>query len=100
MDEDGRLVGECVPESGNFIHFIHENAGGVTALGLSVGTLAASMQRGGQALPTCRAETPLHELLDTCVATGRSQVWMVDDASRPIGMVTAASILGAIAKGK
>ena len=101
VDEDGRLVGECVPESGNFIHFIHENAGGVTALGLSVGTLAASMQRGGQALPTCRAETPLHELLDTCVATGRSQVWMVDDASgRPIGMVTAAAILAAIAKGK
>ena len=104
VDAVGRLVGEIVPETSHFISALNNakrGTGGITTLSMSAGTLAASMRLhcGSKALPTCTLATPLHELLATCVEAKRSQVWVVDAERRPVGMVTAAAMMGAIRRG-
>jgi Ca2+-binding EF-hand superfamily protein/CBS-domain-containing membrane protein len=98
-DEAGVLIGEIVPETAHFVSNA-DNDGqiGIAALSMTVGKLAATMQKS-QTLPTCRVDTPLHELLNICVATQRSQVWVLDGQGRPVGMVTAAAMMAAICRG-
>lgn len=98
VDEAGKIIGEVVPETAHFISS-PDNGGqiGIAALSQSVDKLAASMQKSAT-LPTCQADTPLHELLRICVESGRGQVWVLDGEERPVGMVTAAA-MGAICRG-
>jgi CBS-domain-containing membrane protein len=101
VDATGGLVGEIVAETSHFISALNDakgGTGGTTALSMSAGALAASMHRhcGSKALPTCTLATPLHELLATFVEAKRGQVWVVDAESMPMGMVTAAAMMGAI----
>jgi len=99
VNEAGKLVGEVVPETAHFVSNA-DNDGqiGIAALSMAVGKLAASMQKSNS-LPTCRADTPLYELLAICVECHRSQVWVLDGDDRPVGMVTAASMMSAICRG-
>ena len=100
VDEAGKIIGEVVPETAHFISNPDNNGQiGIAALSQSVGKLAASMQKSAT-LPTCQVDTPLHVLLRICVASGRGQVWVLDSEKRPVGMVTAAAMMGAICRGE
>jgi CBS-domain-containing membrane protein len=99
VNDAGKLIGEIVPETAHFVSNA-DNDGqiGIAALSMPVGKLAASMQKNST-LPTCRVDTPLYELLATCVKCQRNQVWVLDGEDRPAGMVTAASMMAAICRG-
>jgi len=99
VNEAGKLTGEIVPETAHFVSNA-DNDGqiGIAALSMSVGKLAASMQKSNT-LPTCRVDTPLYEMLAICVKCQRTQVWVLDGEDRPVGMVTAASMMAAICRG-
>lgn len=99
VNEAGKLLGEIVPETAHFIsNADNDGQVGIAALSMPVGKLAACMQKSNT-LPTCRVDTPLHELLNICVRCQRSQVWVLDGEDRPVGMVTAASMMAAICRG-
>lgn len=99
VNEAGKLIGEIVPETAHFIsNADNDGQVGIAALSMPVGKLAACMQKSNT-LPTCRVDTPLHELLNICVRCQRSQVWVLDGEDRPVGMVTAASMMAAICRG-
>jgi len=69
---------------------------GLSTLSLPLVSFLALRHR---AVPTCRADTPLHEVLDTAIRSHSDHVWLVDAEGRPRGIVTATAILGAICRG-
>jgi CBS domain-containing protein len=95
--ESGVLVGEVTIES---CARLSGGASAISALSVPAGDFAAqALRRAGRAAPpTCRADTPLVEVLHTLVEHRATLAWLVDAQGRPRGMVTATALIHAICK--
>eukprot|EP01048_Picozoa_sp_COSAG05_P007981 COSAG05_NODE_586_length_8516_cov_12.928122_1_plen_584_part_00 len=95
----GKLLGEITAESLKASSGDEKLGGqqGLATLSLPCNEFISTVKQ--RSAPRCHPDTELHEVLSTCIRAAATQVWVVDAEDRPMGMITATSLIAAIVRG-